>query len=87
VLIGGKESDAPPGVSADDWKRLAAEKREQKLGFADLSRNSKVVIDPKSGHHVALEDAELVVDTVRQVVEAARHGGKLERHNDQRSGQ
>jgi pimeloyl-ACP methyl ester carboxylesterase len=87
VLIGGKESDAPPGVAADDWKRLAAEKREQKLGFADLSRNSKVVIDPKSGHHVALENPELVVDTIRQVVEAARHGGKLERHSKQRSGQ
>ena len=86
VLIGGRESDAPPGVAADDWKRLAAEKREQKLGFADLSRNSKVVIDPKSGHHVALEDPDLVVDTIRQVVEAARHGGKLERHREQRSG-
>ena len=50
VLIGGKEADAPPGVAADDWKRLAAEKREQKVGLADLSRNSKVVIDPKSGN-------------------------------------
>jgi pimeloyl-ACP methyl ester carboxylesterase len=87
VLIGGRESDAPPGVAADDWKRLVAEKREQKLGFADLSRNSKVVIDPRSGHHVALENPELVVDSIRQVVEAARHGGKLERHTDQRSGQ
>ena len=79
VLIGGKESEAPPGVAADEWKRLAAEKREQKLGFADLSRNSRVVIDPKSGHHVALENPELVVDAIRQVVEAARKGGKLER--------
>ena len=82
-MIGGKESDAPPGVAADEWRRLAAEKREQKLGFADLSRNSKVVIDPKSGHHVALENPELVVDTIREVVEAARHGRKLERQNDE----
>jgi pimeloyl-ACP methyl ester carboxylesterase len=79
VLIGGKESNAPPGVAADDWKRLAAEKREQKLGFADLSRNSKVVIDPKSGHHIALDNPELVVDTIRRVVEAARHGRKVAR--------
>lgn len=86
VLIGGKESDAPPGVAADDWKRLAAEKRDQKLGFAGLSRNSTVVIDPKSGHHVALEDPELVIDIIRQVVEAARHGRKLDRHHDPRSG-
>lgn len=86
VLIGGRETDAPPGVASDEWKRLSAEKREQKLGFADLSRNSRVVIDPKSGHHLAIENPALVVDTIRQVVEAARHGGKLERGKDQRSG-
>ncbi len=79
VLVGGKEEGPPPGVAADEWTRLAAEKREQKTGFADLSRNSKVVIDPKSGHHIALEDPDLVVGTIREVVEAARHGRRLER--------
>jgi hypothetical protein len=49
------------------------------LGFAELSRNSKVVIDPKSGHHIALDNPELVVDTIRHVVEAARHGRKVAR--------
>jgi pimeloyl-ACP methyl ester carboxylesterase len=77
VLIGGKESDPPRDVPADEWKRITAEKREQKLGFAGLSRNSTVVVDPKSGHHIPLEDPELVVGTIRRVVEAARHGGKL----------
>ena len=77
MLIGGKESEAPPGVSAGEWKRLGEEKRQQKLGFADLSRNSKVIVDPKSGHHIQLDNPGLVIDSIREVIEAARRRGKL----------
>ncbi|MEW6206882.1 MAG: alpha/beta hydrolase [Acidobacteriota bacterium] len=42
-----------------------------------LSRNSKQIIAKNSGHHIQLDQPELVSDAIRQVVEAARHRSKL----------
>jgi pimeloyl-ACP methyl ester carboxylesterase len=67
----------PPGVSADEWKRVNEEKRVQKVGFTGLSRNSKLVVAEKSGHHIQLDEPGLVIEAVRQVVDAARRGAKL----------
>jgi pimeloyl-ACP methyl ester carboxylesterase len=77
VLIGGKSDETPPGVSADEWARLAEEKREQKERLAELSRNSKVILAARSGHHIQLDEPELVVNAIRQVVRAARRHSKL----------
>ncbi len=77
VLIGGRSDKAPEGISADEWQRLVREKRKQKAELASLSRNSKVIVTEKSGHHIQLDEPELVVSAVRQVVESARHRAKL----------
>jgi pimeloyl-ACP methyl ester carboxylesterase len=86
VLVGGKESGAPPDVAADAWKRVSEEKRQQKLGMASLSRNSKVIVDPKSGHHIQLDNPELVIASIREVVEAARRHAKLKARVSDRRG-
>jgi hypothetical protein len=39
---------------------------------AALSRRGKQVIAARSGHHVQLEEPELVVSAIQQVVAAAR---------------
>jgi pimeloyl-ACP methyl ester carboxylesterase len=67
----------PPGISAEEWKRVNEEKRQQKVGLTSLSRNSKLVVAEKSGHHIHLDEPELVVEAVRQVVDAARRRTKL----------
>ena len=67
----------PPGISADEWKRISDEKRQQKVGFADLSRNSKLIFAEKSGHHIQLDEPHLVTDAVRLVLDAARRGARL----------
>jgi pimeloyl-ACP methyl ester carboxylesterase len=67
----------PPSVSAQEWKRLHEEKREQKIGLTELSRNSKLVVAGTNGHHIQLDAPELVIDSIRQVVEAVREGTKL----------
>ncbi len=67
----------PPGVSAEEWKRIDEEKRRQKVGLTSLSRNSTLVVAEKSGHHIHLDEPELVVEAVRRVVDAARRGAKL----------
>ena len=77
VLIAGKSDKAPPNVSEAEWERFNEEKRQQKADLGTLSRNSKVVIDPKSRHEIHLDHPELVVNAIREVVEAARHHIRL----------
>jgi pimeloyl-ACP methyl ester carboxylesterase len=77
VLIGGKSGDVPQGVTAELWKQLYEEKVKKKRDLASLSKNSKVVIADRSGHHIQLDQPELVVSAIRQVVESVRNGSKL----------
>jgi len=77
VLAGGKSEGPPPGVTEGEWQRLVAEKRQEKAAQARLSRNSDFILDSQSGHHIQLEHPELVVGSIRRVVEAARHHSRL----------
>ncbi len=77
VLIGGKGEQTPQGISADEWQRLSDEKRKQKTELANLSRNSKVIVSEKSGHHIQLEEPNLVVSAIRQVIDSVRKRAKL----------
>jgi hypothetical protein len=67
----------PPGVSAQEWKRIHEEKRQQKIGFANLSRNSKVIVAERSGHHIQLVEPHVVTDAVRLVVDAVIRHSRL----------
>jgi pimeloyl-ACP methyl ester carboxylesterase len=67
----------PPGISADEWKRINEEKRQQKAGLAKLSRNSKLIVAERSGHHIQLDEPRVVTDAVRLVVDAVRRRSKL----------
>ena len=67
----------PPGITADEWKRVNEEKRQQKVGLTDLSRNSKLMVAERSGHHIQLDEPYVVTDAIRLVVEAVRLRTKL----------
>jgi formylglycine-generating enzyme required for sulfatase activity/alpha-beta hydrolase superfamily lysophospholipase len=67
----------PPGISAETWKHVLKEKREQKLVLTKLSRNSKLIVASRTGHHIQLDQPELVIEAIRQVVDAVQHGRKL----------
>lgn len=69
--------DPPPGISIDEWKRVNDEKRQQKIGFTNLSHNSKLIIARKSGHHLQLEQPQIVTDAIRLVVGAVRRRTRL----------
>lgn len=68
----------PPGIDADEWKRVNEEKRQQKVEFTTLSHNSKLIVAEKSGHHIQLDEPQVVIDAVRLVVEALRQHKKLD---------
>jgi pimeloyl-ACP methyl ester carboxylesterase len=68
--------DPPPGVAADEWRRVNEEKRRQKEEFATLSRNSTLIVAENSGHHIHLDEPEVVINAIRQVIEAVRRSAK-----------
>jgi pimeloyl-ACP methyl ester carboxylesterase len=79
VVILQKEYLQPPsGVDAEEWRRLAEPKQQQKIGLTNLSRNSKLILAEKSGHHIQLDAPGVVVDAVRLVVESSRQHQRLD---------
>jgi pimeloyl-ACP methyl ester carboxylesterase len=69
--------DPPPGIAADQWQRVNEEKRQQKMEFTRLSRNSKLIVAEKSGHHIQLDKPTVVNSAIQQVVEAAQRRTQL----------
>ena len=67
VLTRGRsEGDGPDG------KALEEEHRRDHTAVATMSRNGKLVIAAKSGHHVQLDEPELVINSIREVLALVR---------------
>jgi pimeloyl-ACP methyl ester carboxylesterase len=67
VLTRGiSENDGP------DSKANETEHRADHAAVAKLSRNGKMIVAVRSGHHVQLDEPELVVNTIREVLGAPR---------------
>lgn len=77
VLAGVKPEPPPRGASEAEWTALRQEKAEEKADLARLSRNSKLVRDPSSGHNIPSDNPSLVVRAVEEVLEAASKGIRL----------
>jgi pimeloyl-ACP methyl ester carboxylesterase len=78
VLLAKPEGgNPPPDISAEEWKRINKEKRQQKIGLANLSRNSKLIVAERSGHHIQLDEPHVVTNAVHLVVDAVRRRSKL----------
>jgi hypothetical protein len=57
--------------------KLNDDRKRMQLDLLNLSRNSKQIIATTSGHHIQLDDPKLVIDSIRQVVEAVRRRAKM----------
>ena len=68
----------PPGIDADEWKRFNEGKLRQKMDFVNLSHNSKLIFAENSGHHIHLDEPQLVIDAVRLIVETSRQHKALD---------
>lgn len=73
VLTRGKREypDTEAGTKLND------DRKRMQLDLLNLSRNSKQIIATTSGHHIQLDDPKLVIDAIRQVVEAVRRRAKM----------
>jgi pimeloyl-ACP methyl ester carboxylesterase len=43
----------------------------------NLSRNSKQIIAANSGHHIQLDEPEVVINAIQQVIDAVQRRAKL----------
>ena len=67
VITRGVPDESGPNAAARE-----AEHRRDHTAVAAFSQRGKLVIASHSGHHVQLEEPELVVSAIREVVTAAR---------------
>ena len=77
VLSGTRSSEPLGGTSKELWQELTREKDLEKEDLAKLSRNSKLVRDPSSGHHIQTDNPALVVSAIEQVVESVRNKTRI----------
>jgi pimeloyl-ACP methyl ester carboxylesterase len=67
VLTRGLTDEGRPDTTAG-----AEEHRKEHAALAKLSRNGRQIIATHSGHHVQLDEPELVIKAIREVVAASR---------------
>lgn len=63
VLTRGISDDAGP-----DGKALEEEHRRDHAKVAEMSRNGKLIVAAKSGHHIQLDEPELVIKAIQDVL-------------------
>jgi len=59
-----------PDEDGPDGKALEEDHRRDHTAVATMSRNGKLVIATRSGHHVQLDEPELVIKSIRDVLES-----------------
>jgi pimeloyl-ACP methyl ester carboxylesterase len=73
VLSAGKSPiSGVRGIPAEDVERMNRVFSEFPVELARLSPRGKRVLAEKSGHYIHVEQPELVIDAIREVVEASR---------------
>jgi pimeloyl-ACP methyl ester carboxylesterase len=77
VLAPTRRDSPPPGTSEDLWNELRLEKGDQAMGLVLLSKNSKLVRDPSSGHNIQIDNPQLVARAIDEVAQAAVKGTQL----------
>lgn len=67
VLTRGLSEDGGP-----DSKEFLAEHRQEHEAIARLSRRGQLIVAAHSGHHIQIDEPQLVVTTIQTVVAASR---------------
>jgi pimeloyl-ACP methyl ester carboxylesterase len=61
-----------PGISAADVEAFKVANDEMQAELAALSTRGRQLIAEDCGHHIHVEQPQLVIDAIREVVEAVR---------------
>jgi pimeloyl-ACP methyl ester carboxylesterase len=63
-----------PGIPGPVWERIRSVWSELQGELLTLSANSRHVVADNAGHHIQLDEPQLVIDAIIEVVKAARTG-------------
>jgi pimeloyl-ACP methyl ester carboxylesterase len=77
VLTAGSVQLKGTGLSGEQVTLIDKLHSESQAALTRRSENAKQIIVEESGHYIQVEQPDLVIDTIRQVVEAARGGSRL----------
>jgi pimeloyl-ACP methyl ester carboxylesterase len=76
VVIGAGKRAQPPGTSAEQWLEMGSSRDSRVKELSKLSRNSKFVLDPMSGHNIEHDNPQLVAEVIQQLVRQISVGRK-----------
>jgi pimeloyl-ACP methyl ester carboxylesterase len=77
MVLSAGARDPLPGASQEQSDRFNEAWTKSGANLTGLSQNSEHIIAEDSTHAIPYDDPKLVIDAIRQVVEAARNGGSL----------
>ncbi len=77
VLTAGAVQTEGTGLSPEQADQLDRLHSDSQASLTRRSDNAKQFIAEDSGHYIQVDKPELVIDAIRQVVEAARNGDRL----------
>lgn len=66
-----------PGFSQEQSDQFSEAWTESHVALMRVSRNSEQIIAEDRTHNIQADDPELVIDAIRQVIEAVRNGGSV----------
>jgi pimeloyl-ACP methyl ester carboxylesterase len=72
IVLSRGLSDPLPGISEADNQQYEQAWQVMQSELAALSSNSKHVIAKESGHYIQLKQPQLVIDAIRELVQAAQ---------------
>ena len=73
IVLSHGQAQRVPGLSEEVNQQKEQAEQQMQVELAAQSSRGKRIVAEKSGHLIQIDQPELVVDAIRQVVEAARH--------------
>jgi hypothetical protein len=77
VLTAGPLQLEGMGLSQEQMDQMDEAHTRSQAALMQSSQNSEQIIAEDSGHYIQMEQPDLVIDAIRQVVDAARNGSSL----------
>jgi hypothetical protein len=77
LSAGARGGDMFPGFSQEQSDQITEAWTKSEADLTQVSQNSEQIIAEDSGHNIQADDPDLVIDAIRQVVEAARNGSSV----------
>lgn len=78
IVIGAGKRAQPPGTSSEQWLEMRSSRDSRVKELSKLSRKSKFIVDPMSGHNIEHDNPKLVAEVIQQLVNEISSSRKLE---------